>query len=141
MASEIWSASLSGWPSATDSDVNTVDESRDMTGPPLKSPTPARSGRGPDPQAPGSSLWDGEILYDRLAQLQVVDAGVPEQLGAAVSQEGHGGGARRVHHCLQVLAFHFPGRGGGGDGAEDHDAGAVAQPLVVAEHLMVQGQL
>src|SRR5690348_2378112 len=38
MASEIWSASLSGWPSVTDSDVNS-DDMRSS----LESPTPART--------------------------------------------------------------------------------------------------
>src|SRR5450759_1568378 len=58
MASEIWSASLSGWPSVTDSDVNRVDS--DMAAsPPLN--LPRRQGQS-SPQAPGSYLWDGQIL-------------------------------------------------------------------------------
>src|SRR5260370_5143835 len=63
MASEIWSASLSGWPSVTDSDVN-----RDgiADGPP--SNLPRRQGRTTvcaRPQAPGSYLWDERMLSRR----------------------------------------------------------------------------
>src|SRR5258708_34458965 len=56
MASEIWSATLSGWPSVTDSDVKRLD----IDGPPLNHPRR----QGPvsmwtRPQAPGFYLWDG----------------------------------------------------------------------------------
>src|SRR5260370_27625807 len=50
MASEIWSATLSGWPSVTDSDVNRLVA---MNGSSFESPAPARPGLrvGPSPSA------------------------------------------------------------------------------------------
>src|SRR5256885_5280999 len=62
IASEIWSASLSGWPSVTDSDVNRVDAVMAIS-PPLN--LPRRQGPASEwesPQAPGSYLWDAGIL-------------------------------------------------------------------------------
>src|SRR6266705_7092169 len=62
IASEIWSASLSGWPSVTDSEVNRVDAVMAIS-PPLNLPRrqgPASGWEGP--QAPGSYLWDAGIL-------------------------------------------------------------------------------
>src|ERR1700720_3642376 len=113
MASEIWSASLSGWPSVTDSEVKTVDAgSRDIWSS-FESPTPARTGHRQArarPQAPGSYLWDvvivasgsppghadawppprrtGGLTVRLLAgpvrsKVQVVDPRVPHQLGAS----------------------------------------------------------
>src|SRR5207302_11511135 len=88
MASEIWSASLSGWPSVTDSDVNSDGTTG---GPP--SNLPRRQGRTTAcerPQAPGFSLWDDRIL----AQVYVVDPGVAEQLRTAIAEQLRGRGAR-----------------------------------------------
>src|SRR5260370_34115766 len=50
MGSEIWSATLSGWPSVTDSDVNRLVA---MNGSSFESPAPARPGLrvGPSPSA------------------------------------------------------------------------------------------
>src|SRR6266487_3974431 len=82
-ASEIWSASLSGWPSVTDSDVNRDD----TAGPP--SNLPRRQGQATvcaRPQAPGSYLWDGRSL----TQGQVVDSRMAEESAAPLAQQrGH----------------------------------------------------
>src|SRR5437868_4889093 len=134
MASEIWSASLSGWPSATDSEVNRVD----TAGPPLN--LPRRQGRAAVwalPQAPGFSPWDGLSLAER----QVVDSRVAEQLRAAPAQEVGHRRPRRLDHRLDMLTLHDPRRRGRGDRTEDDDPRPLTETLVVAEHLVVQRQL
>src|ERR1700694_4136465 len=91
MASEIWSATLSGWPSVTDSDVNS--DVAAMAKSSTESPAPARTSQHvrEGPQSPGSYLWDAKML----AQFQVVDPRVTEELRAALRQQqcrGHTGG-------------------------------------------------
>src|SRR5258705_6134436 len=139
IASEIWSASLSGWPSVTDSEVNRVDAVMAIS-PPLNLPRrqgPASGWEGP--QAPGSYLWDAGIL----AQLhrQIVNAGVSKQFRASHFQKFGRRDARALHHRLKVLSLHLPGRRWDRDWAEDHYPRPVAQPLVVAEHLVMKREL
>src|SRR2546423_1865413 len=107
-------------------------------GPPLN--LPRRQGRATvwaRPQAPGSPSWDRRILTER----QVVDARVAEQLLAALVKQRSHRRPRCFHHGFDVLALHLPGRGRRGDWTEDDDATSLAQPLVVAEHLMMQREL
>src|ERR1700686_108541 len=137
MASEIWSATLSGWPSVTDSDVNS--DVAAMAKSSTESPAPARTSQHvrAGPQAPGSYLWDAKML----AQFQVVDPRVTEQLRAALRQQQCRGYTGGLHHRVEVLALHLPGRRRNGDRTQDDDARSLAQPLVVRKHLVMQRQL
>src|ERR1700730_16769625 len=107
IASEISSATLSGWPSVTDSDVNRLGA---MTGPPLN--LPRRQGQATvwaRPQAPGSYLWDAQILADgRLgsAQLQVVNARAAHESRTFLGQQRHRRVPCRLHHHVEVLPLH-----------------------------------
>src|SRR5579864_7140147 len=131
-ASEIWSASLSGWPSVTDSDVN-----KD-TAVLLESPAPARTNAGCGvPKRQVFSLGTAP----RLAERDVVNARVAEKPGTALPQQSGGCVPRRLDHRLDVLALHHPRGGRRGDRAQHHNAGSAPQPLVVAEHLVVQRKL
>src|SRR5947209_8158532 len=132
MASEIWSASLSGWPSVTDSDVNS--EGTALVS--FESPAPARTRPAARSQAPGFSSG-AQMLTER----QVVDAGVPEQLRPAAAEQVGGRGPRGLHDGLDVVAAHDPRRGRCGDRAEHDRPRTLAQALVVAEHLVVEGEL
>src|SRR5262245_42036821 len=86
-ASEIWSASLSGWPSVTDSEVNRLTmlgASRAMAHFLLNCPTPARPGRcasGPGPRAPG------RFSRERLSAYTVEDG--RDAVGLARPAHGH----------------------------------------------------
>src|ERR1700682_6191794 len=107
-------------------------------GPPLNLPRrQARTTVWVRAQAPGSYLWDAQML----AQFQVVDPRMAKEPGTPLRQQLGGGGAGRLHHRVQMLALHLPGRHRRGDRTEHDDARPVAKLLVVGEHLVVQRQL
>src|SRR5260370_29373735 len=129
MGSEIWSATLSGWPSVTDSDVNRLVA---MNGSSFESPAPARPGLrvgpspsarfiplgrrkyNPSPMGEGSGEgreWHVPAPHDgflRFAPLHVVDARMAHEPRAPLGPHPPGRGARRLDHTVDELPFHLP---------------------------------
>src|SRR5207302_3173400 len=135
IASEIWSASLSGWPSVTDSDVNRLGNGTVLL-------RITRAGKElatwwATPQTPGFYSRDACIL----SQIEVVDPRVPEQLRSTLGQQSGCSRPGRLHDRLQVVLAHLPGRGRRGHRAQDDDPRPIAQALIVAEHLVMQREL
>src|SRR6266478_4670489 len=67
-----------------------------------------------------------------LAQLEVLNARVTHEPRALLGQQRGGCRSRRVHHRVDVIALHLPGRRRSRDRAEDSDPGPFAEALVVA---------
>src|SRR5213594_2007893 len=136
IASEIWSASLSGWPSVTDSDVK-----RDGMRSSFESPAPARRGHRVARTPSARVIPLGRPDRSKLTQSEIVDPRVAEELRATLVEELGHRRPRRLHHRFEVLALHLPCRRGGGDRTEDHDPAPLPQSLVITEHLVVKGEL